>query len=769
MNTASTGSVNKISSGIKSLTEVLAILKAGIGTMPEKYFIPEAWNTWGYERFSRVPERNGEIMVDPYDFYADCIVNGILAFAADKANRRCSGHESSHTQQTDPCNIRRQRTCPGNARYQADPARAAIYSLLIRAATAWDHYERGRLLPGTFLKAMCLLPYLRRLGTTVVYLLPVFKRSDRYRKGEIGSPYSIKNIYMIDADLHDPLLGDYSETMLDTEFRAFSQACRLLGMRVMVDFAFRTVSRDSDLIAEHPDWFYWIDAKEAASFTAPVVGKSRRPLPMNDSTVERLYRMKGTKEYLGKFVHPPDRTDPEKWKMLKERHYRTGENILDLIEDAFGITTMPGFSDVINDSQPPWTDITYLRYYFDVNEKTEKYISPDQPPYLMQDGVCLRLYPGRAENTGLKEYICGVIPYYQDKYGIDGARIDMGHALTPDLNREIIRRAKEKNSAFIFWSEEFDPGKSEEAKNNGFHFINGMVWSIYKDIDKKRFNKKLIKDLLMKSRLPVIASPETPDTPRAAWVFRDRKRLRQLIFINCFLPNSVQFINNGFDLMEVQPMNLGLDNSEQGRYVLDEDDPMYGKLAFFDNYRMHWLNEGRQWIREQLTKSAELRNRYLDIICDKENFVINSLTYRNSMVTTLLYYDRKDAGGSNCRGVFLLANRDTGKAASVRIKQLLEGTDEISAGSGTTSAGQDSVLPAHSSKQPASSATAAAGPLRSVRKSVRVVYSTGHDAQDGEAGTEYPGSRQAGIEIRKGEIHLDPGEVIIGEVCHEEA
>ncbi len=711
-------------SNTDSIKQICSMLKDGVGSMPEKYYVPEAWNTWGFARFTNIPGRNGEIMVDPYDFYSDCIVNGILA----------AGNGTAAVQ-------------------TIDPARLTIYSMLPRAATAWDHYERGRLLPGTFLKTLCLLPYLHSMGINVVYLLPVFSGSDRYRKGEIGSPYSIKNIYKINRSLHDPLLGNYSQELLDTQFKAFTQACHLLGIRVMVDFAFRTVSRDNDLIIEHPDWFYWIDVKYAATIAAPAIGRPGRtggPIPLNDSTIELLYSMNETKEYLKKFVYSPDKIDPERWEKIKTAHFKTGENILDMIEDEFGITTLPGFSDVINDSQPPWTDVTYLRYYFDVSGKTEKFLSQDQPPYIMQDGVCLRLYPGKTENRKLMEYISGVIPYYQNKYSIDGARIDMGHALTPVLNRDIISNAKKINSGFIFWSEEFDPAKSGEAGENGFHFINGTIWSVYKDITKSVFNKKLIRDMLLKSRLPVIASAETPDTPRAAWVFKDRRILEQLIFINCLLPNSVQFINNGFDLMEIQPMNLGLDNSEQGRCVLNRDDPMYGRLAFFDNYRMHWLNEGREWIKRLLLISARLRRRYIDIICHKENFIDNPFVYKGSKLTVLLYSNRVRVKREGCKGVFLLANRNFSRDVYLRTSALLAQMREIHKGR-----------------------------VRCEDNTIYIVFSTKlekyadpclvQDTCFTEGDCLVKGDYFIRKVIHSGKICLSPGEVIIGEVNHEEA
>ena len=40
----------------------------------------------------------------------------------------------------------------------------------------------------------------------------------------------------------------------------FVEAAHLLGMRVVLEFVLRTASKDSDWIAAHPDWFYWIKA-----------------------------------------------------------------------------------------------------------------------------------------------------------------------------------------------------------------------------------------------------------------------------------------------------------------------------------------------------------------------------------------------------------------------------------------------------------------------------------------------------------------------------
>lgn len=600
-------------------------------------FIPEAWNTTGFDGYTADEKRPGEIRVNPYGFAVHaieyCIKNG--------------GH------------IKAVNT-------EKDLAGCTIYSMFPRFFTAWKHGDSGVLSPGTFLKAICLLPMLKKLNVDIVYLLPVFQSSRRYKKGDLGSPYSIKNVYKIDRTLHDGLLGQFSDEVISAEFGAFVEACHLMGMRVMLDFAFRTVSRDSDLIAEHPDWFYWIDLKKSRTFTAPYIEGAEEHIMVSDGILDRLYNSAHTREYLSGFTFSPDVIDPARWNRLKECRAITGDNILDLVEKNFGITTVPGFSDVINDRQPPWTDATYLRYYFDNDKRVEKYIPKGQAPYIMQDGVSLNLYHGNRRNRELWDYIAGVIPYYEENYGIDGARIDMGHALPDEVNREIVERVKSKNSDFLLWSEEFNPDKAETAKENGFHFISGATWSDYKNVGAPDFLNKLVSGTLLFSALPITAALETADTPRAAHVFRDRKKLKLLIFLNSFLPNVVPFINNGIEVMEAQPMNLGLDNTEEGRFVLDRGDKMYGKLAFFDNCCLHWLNPGREWMMKQLADAAKLRAGFIDIISEKDNFIACGESLRNDDILVLCYFD----AGAN-KGVFFLGSRNFKFRTKAKISRLL--------------------------------------------------------------------------------------------------
>jgi starch synthase (maltosyl-transferring) len=634
---------------MKNLQNVINQLKQQRGDSTSSFFMPEAWNTVQYPNFTRDSMRPGEIKVDPYDFIIFCLENIISQqyWPMPGTNSRAFNPHSPD----------------GNAPL----AQSIIYSMFPRMFTAWEHHRKGEICSGTFLKAICLLPYLKTFKVDIIYLLPVFEYSNMYKKGELGSPYAIKNIYKLDRNLHDPLLGGNAPEMVETEFKAFVEACHILDIKVMVDFVFRTVSRDNDLMADHPDWFYWIDLNINKTFAAPRIDMEKNHAPLNDKTLKSLYTAPNIKDYLSSFRLPPSQTDPGLWRRIVGESKQKGANILELIEREFRVTTAPGFSDVINDPQPPWTDVTYLKFYHDTHRKAKPYLNPEQPPYILQDGASLNLYHGEQINEELWEYVANIIPFYQQNFGIDGARIDMGHALPVQLNRDIVTRAKNINPHFILWSEEFDIAKARAAKTDGFHFISGFSWEIYKELDKPDFNQKLFADTLAKSALPITAALETPDTPRLALACREKQKIVQLMMINCFIPNAVVFINNGLEVMELQPMNLGLDNTEAGRFVLDEKDPLYGKLAFFDNYCIHWLNKDQEWMRQLLISILDLRRRYAELIAKPHNFIHSrTLTAKDNQLTFIGYYDRKMNDG-----LFVLVNRDVTAEAKVRLNLLL--------------------------------------------------------------------------------------------------
>lgn len=69
---------------------------------------------------------------------------------------------------------------------------------------------------------------------------------------------------------------------------------------------------------------------------------------------------------------------------LREEYKSNPEvNILTLVDKYYGLTTAPAFSDHINDSQPPWSDVTF-RLYKDHPKRNKKFLKdPNMPPYVL--------------------------------------------------------------------------------------------------------------------------------------------------------------------------------------------------------------------------------------------------------------------------------------------------------------------------------------------------------------------------------------------------
>lgn len=489
--------------------------------------------------------------------------------------------------------------------------KSVIYSSLVRSTTAYNHKGFGRFEQddilgyresGTFLKMIALLPHLVKLGVDVLYLLPVTQSSQIFRKGEIGSPYSVKDFLKIDSKYHDPLLEGWN---VDDEFLVLVEACHILGIRVILDFIPRTAARDCNLILEHPDWFYWIKVDELANYKPPKIPHLGFCQP-DFENMKKIYDQEQVIKHIEKFTFDPKKIDPDKWEKIKKDSNE--ENFMYNIAKHFGLVTAPGFSDWINDPQPTWDDVTFLRLYLDHPTTAEGKISKDQAPYVLFDVIKASRFPGRVQNKELWDYIASVIPYFQKKFGIDGIRLDMGHALPDELEQMIIKNARMYDPSFVFVAEELEMHRAKEAKEAGYDVIIGNSWWMLPRVHEKTY--EFVQSVAANVELPYIACAETPDTPRIAHR-KDGKFKYLVAFLCAFAPNGVLMINSGQEIEETQPMNLGLDNDACGRFTLSCEDEFQGKLAFFDHYAMHWK---KSELTDFLSEIIELRRQFLDLI-----------------------------------------------------------------------------------------------------------------------------------------------------------
>ena len=545
--------------------------------------------------------KDKEIKVNPYD----AIIKAI---------------ESIETNNLDEYNNSKKCSHPGEW-----IKNSTIYSAIVRSSTAYDHNSDKKLEDynhiretGTFLKSLLILPYLKKIGVDVFYMLPITKYSLKNKKGDLGSPYGVSNFYKIDEKLDDPLLK--GELSLEDQFKCFVEACHKLGIKVIIDIIPRTNATENEFIVSNPEWFYWISTESKKTYKPPFVEEFGRQWVSH--TVENLnvcYQDKSVKEHISKFITNPGETFKEEWKQFQQ-DFKDGkvESILDEVEKRFKVTTAPAFSDGINDPQPAWTDITFFRMYMDHPKDTKHNVSEEQAPYILFDTIKSNLFPGEKPNMELWNMLSDVIPYYQNEFGIDGARIDMGHALPHALTELIINKARKIDKNFCFIAEEMNSNNAQIAKDAGYNLIIGDEFmSAYK------FKEFALNDFIEKSKglaLPMFAAAETHDTGRIAAKDGGKELATFVTLLNMLIPNTVPFINSGQEIYELQPINTGIDCRPNEAEMLDKNDPYFGKLALFDKYQFHYDND--RFLYKKLIELNDLKvNKEFNDITLNENLI----------------------------------------------------------------------------------------------------------------------------------------------------
>lgn len=490
--------------------------------------------------------------------------------------------KSNHTIEVDFCQFLIEqiseivKTPPTSKRHVSDwTASAVVYNLFVRLFTAYDHDQDGKIgeskngltlnengvrETGTFIKTIALLPYLKKLGINTIHLLPITEIGKEGRKGDLGSPYAIKNPFKIDPNLADPIV----DIPIEDQYKALIEAAHHLGIQVVQEFIFRTGAVDSDWIIEQPDWFYWIN--NVQKYAAPKFTKEALEL------ISKVPKGKGKyipppKSYQALFAIPPDQP--------KNSNLKVASAFADWPPD---------------DLQPPWSDVTYLRLYnYDFHHKNNyNYIAYNTIRYY--DPV---LSKDENINISLWNKIAEIIPYYQKAFGIDGAMIDMGHALPNLLKSKIIKNARDIDSGFAFWDENFD--NKEETKKDGYNAVIGDVW--YR-INKRNGFKNLIKNGLASKPLAYFGAAETHNSPRLT----NSKKKKSAWLLFHILPGAIPFLHNGYELQEHLPVNTGLNFSRVELERLSQE-----KLALFYKTSLNW---GSKNILQFMTKVANLISEY---------------------------------------------------------------------------------------------------------------------------------------------------------------
>ncbi len=97
---------------------------------------------------------------------------------------------------------------------------------------------------GTFEAIEAHLPRLKKLGTDILWLMPIHPIGEKNRKGELGSYYSVKDYKAINPEFGDSL-----------SFKTFVKRAHDEGLKVIIDWVANHSSWDNALVTQHPEWY----------------------------------------------------------------------------------------------------------------------------------------------------------------------------------------------------------------------------------------------------------------------------------------------------------------------------------------------------------------------------------------------------------------------------------------------------------------------------------------------------------------------------------
>lgn len=106
-------------------------------------------------------------------------------------------------------------------------------------------YVRNYSEAGTFKAVEQDLDRIQKLGVDIIWFMPIHPVGEKAKKGQLGSPYAIKNYREI-----NPEFGNMED------FKSVVNAIHEKGMKCIIDVVYNHTSPDSWLVENHPEFFY---------------------------------------------------------------------------------------------------------------------------------------------------------------------------------------------------------------------------------------------------------------------------------------------------------------------------------------------------------------------------------------------------------------------------------------------------------------------------------------------------------------------------------
>ena len=97
---------------------------------------------------------------------------------------------------------------------------------------------------GTFDGVTEKLAHIAGLGAKILWLMPIHPIGEKHRKGELGSPYAVKDYFAV-----NPEFGD------ESSLRRLIKEAHALGLKVILDWVPNHSAWDNHLVTQHPEWY----------------------------------------------------------------------------------------------------------------------------------------------------------------------------------------------------------------------------------------------------------------------------------------------------------------------------------------------------------------------------------------------------------------------------------------------------------------------------------------------------------------------------------
>ena len=115
----------------------------------------------------------------------------------------------------------------------------------LRNQVMYSIYVRNYSEAGTFKAVEQDLDRIQKLGVDIIWFMPIHPVGEKAKKGQLGSPYAIKNYREI-----NPEFGNMED------FKSVVNAIHEKGMKCIIDVVYNHTSPDSWLVENHPEFFY---------------------------------------------------------------------------------------------------------------------------------------------------------------------------------------------------------------------------------------------------------------------------------------------------------------------------------------------------------------------------------------------------------------------------------------------------------------------------------------------------------------------------------